>query len=72
MTENKQTAVEWLFESLDEQIYRIDHVDNRVNISISFEDMMTLKKQAKEMEQDQLALKYGEGYNEGLYDALNK
>ena len=59
MTENKQTAVEWLFESLDEQIYRIDHVDNRVNISISFEDMMTLKKQAKEMEQDQLALKYG-------------
>jgi hypothetical protein len=29
-------------------------------------------KQAKQMEQDQLLAKYGEGYEEGLYDGINK
>jgi hypothetical protein len=50
----KQTAVEWLVDQLDEQVFRIDHVERRINISISFEDMMTLKKEAKEMEKEQI------------------
>jgi hypothetical protein len=49
----KQTAVEWVFDELDEQVFRIDHLERRINISISFEDMMTLKKEAKEMEKEQ-------------------
>ena len=50
----QQTAIDWLIEQLDEQVYRIDHKDNRINISISFEDMMALKKQAKQMEKEQI------------------
>lgn len=50
----QQTAVDYLIEQLDEQVYRIDHKDNRINISISYEDMMTLKKQAKQMEKKQI------------------
>ena len=50
----KQTAVEWLVDQLDEQVFRIYHVERRINISISFEDMMTLKKEAKEMEKEQM------------------
>jgi hypothetical protein len=50
----KQTAVEWVFDELDEQVYRIDYVERRINISISFEDMMTLKKESKEMEKEQI------------------
>jgi len=49
----KQTAVDWAFEQLDEQVFRIDHLERRLNISISFEDMMTLKTKAKEMEKEQ-------------------
>jgi hypothetical protein len=62
----KQTAVEWLVDQLDEQVFRIDHVERRINISISFEDMMTLKKEAKEMEKDQI----GRAYQQGLIDGM--
>ena len=57
----KQTAVDWAFEQLDEQVYRIDYVERRLNISISFEDMMTLKKEAKEMEKEQIKEAYQDG-----------
>ncbi len=57
----KQTAIEWAFEQLDEQVFRIDHVERRINISISFEDMMTLKKEAKEMEKKQIEESWIEG-----------
>ena len=49
----KQTAVDWVFEQLDEQVYKVDYDNRRISISISFEDMMTLKKEAKEMEKEQ-------------------
>jgi hypothetical protein len=64
----KQTAVDWLVEQLDKQVFRIDHVERRINISISFEDMMTLKKQAKEMEEGQIAV----AYSTGTLDGVNK
>jgi hypothetical protein len=50
----KQTAVDWVFEQLDEQVYKVDYDNRRISISISFEDMMTLKKEAKEMEKQQI------------------
>lgn len=55
---DKLTAVNWLLREINNQ-----PSDKMLNIII---------EQAKQMEQDQLDQKYGEGYNEGLYDALNK
>ena len=57
----KQTAVDWAFEQLDEQVFRIDHLERRLNISISFEDMMTLKKEAKAMEKQHIEESFTEG-----------
>lgn len=60
----EQTAVEWLVEKIKIK-YDIDfyHIKKEIN-------------QAKEIEQEQRAKirleGYGEGYDEGLYDALNK
>jgi predicted DNA binding CopG/RHH family protein len=67
----KQTAVEWLVDQLDEQVFRIDHVERRINISISFEDMMTLKKEAKEMEKEQRIMDYNVGHSDGLCNHIN-
>ena len=55
--ENKQTAVEWL----EMQYHRKDY-------TLSSNDF----QQAKQMENERLLDKYGEGYDEGMYDALNK
>jgi|688.fasta_scaffold08856_8 hypothetical protein len=57
----KQTAVDWAFNQLDEQVYKVDYETRRINISISFEDMMTLKKEAKEIEKDQIKEAYKDG-----------
>jgi len=50
----KQTAVDWAFNQLDEQVYKVDYDTRRISISISFEDMMTIKREAKEMEKEQI------------------
>jgi hypothetical protein len=63
----KQTAVDWAFEQLDEQVFRIDHLERIINISISFEDMMTLKKEAKEMEKEQIEDAYWDGIFNGEF-----
>ena len=65
----KHTAVDWAFEQLDEQVFRIDHLERRINISISFEDMMTLKKEAKEMEKEQIEDAFLDGYKSHPYMA---
>jgi predicted DNA binding CopG/RHH family protein len=62
----KNTAVDWLVEQLDEQVFRIDHVERRINISISFEDMMTIKREAREMEEGQIAVAYSTGTLDGV------
>jgi hypothetical protein len=62
----KQTAVDWLFKQLDEQVYRIDRRENRINISILFEDMQTIKNEAKEMEEGQIAVAYSTGTLDGV------
>jgi hypothetical protein len=63
----KQTAIEWAFEQLDEQVFRIDHLERRLNISISFEDMMTLKQEAKQMEKEQIMDAFLDGYRSHPY-----
>jgi hypothetical protein len=67
----KQTAVDWLLEQLDEQVYTIDYFQNRINISISLEDMQAIKKEAKEMEKEQIedAYEFG-GSNQYAIDYL--
>jgi len=50
----KQTAVDWAFNQLDKQVYKVDYETRRISISISFEDMMTIKREAKEMEKEQM------------------
>jgi len=52
----KNTAVDWAFNQLDEQVYKVDYDTRRISISISqvFEDMMTIKREAKEMEKEQM------------------
>ncbi len=67
MEEKVQTAVEWLVDQLDEQVFRIDHVERRINISISFEDIMTLKKEAKEIEKNQIENAFIDGYKSHPY-----
>jgi len=68
-----QTAVDWLFTQLDEQVYRIDRLENRINISISFEDMQTIKSNSKQMEKEQIIDAYDSGQVLGFYlGAINE
>jgi hypothetical protein len=66
ISDMEQTAVEWLIKTM----VKCDVLPKNTNIdNIVFQ-------QAKQMEQEQRAKirleGYGEGYDEGLYDALNK
>ena len=53
----QKTAVEWLIEQLEQQVYIIDHKENRV-IAKSFDDIIQIKKQAKQMEKEQIINTY--------------
>ena len=66
ISDMEQTAVEWLIETM----VKCDVLPKNTNIdNIVFQ-------QAKQMEQEQRAKirldGYGEGYDDGLHDALNK
>jgi hypothetical protein len=51
----KQTAVEWLFEQLEDQGDSWENVSiGRIQISIKVEDYLKIKEQAKEMEKEQI------------------
>ena len=52
--DKQMTAVNYLIESIEEQVIRVDHANSRIHISISFEDFMYMKKQAKQMEREQI------------------
>ena len=60
MEENRLTAVEFLQEQLDHYISQAQK-----------EQTLHLFELAKRMEQDQLDMKYGDGYGEGIYAAYN-
>ncbi len=67
----KQTAVEWLEQEIKNGVKYNPLEKNGYSIAEE-----RLFNQAKEMEAEQRAKirleGYGEGYDEGLYDALNK
>ena len=56
----QQTAVDWLIEQLEQQVYRIDHKDNRI-VPISFDDIIEIQKRAKAMEKEQITDAYWNG-----------
>lgn len=59
------TAVNWLAKELEKY-------GNPAMCEVLWEDFDSLFEQAKQMENEKLLDKYGEGYDEGVYDALNK
>lgn len=63
--ENKQTAVEWLYNDLFPKQFDGFSNEEWDKIDKAFE-------KAKQMEAEQLLEKYGEGYDEGLYDGMYK
>jgi len=62
----EQTAVQWLID-------QIMLPENYNNMRLGGKKkLFELVEQAKQMEEEQLIQKYGEGYDEGLYDGENK
>ncbi len=58
------TAVEWLEQQLK------DTYDKEGKLPLAY--TLDLVKQAKKMEDEQLLDRYGDGYDEGLYDGMYK
>ena len=56
------TAVEWLINQINSSEWQDKYIWHKEEIF----------KEAKQMENERLLDKYGEGYDEGMYDALNK
>ena len=50
----QQTAVEWLDESLQQNVITIDYVSRIMILEINIEDFMELKNKAKQMEKEQI------------------
>ena len=55
------TAVEWLDEQIQERVIAQDVVARNMIIEISMEDYMDIKRQAKEMEKQQIIDAFDEG-----------
>jgi len=66
METKKQTAVEWLYEELQEYIISQDVAANTLVIQISVQEYKDLKKSAKQIEKDDIV----EAFNEGALDGL--
>jgi len=60
-----QTAVQWL-KSV------VESFGNKHELQMSWETLDELFERALKMEDEQLLAKYGEGYDEGLYDGEYK
>lgn len=57
----QQTAVEWLDESLQQNVITIDYVSRIMILEINIEDFMELKNKAKQMEKEQIFHAFGVG-----------
>lgn len=62
--ENKQSSVEQFWEQLEEKSWENASM-NRIEISISVEEYLALKNQAKAMHQEEIVKAYEEGYSQG-------
>jgi hypothetical protein len=63
--ENKQTAVEWLFQRMNE--IRVDDECERLSVVDFFNLQFEAKEQAKKMHKEEI----GRAYQEGLIDGMN-
>ncbi len=65
-----QTAVQWLMANLKYALGGNQAVKGQAILTI--DDLNDFEQEALEREDKMLMDKYGEGYDEGVYDALNK
>jgi len=62
----KQTAVEWLYDTIDNEL--IDFLESRIDVNELSVAMLKAKEQAKAMEKEQIA----EAYIDGEDDETNR
>ncbi len=64
---NKMTAVQWFIEQLEQKGDAWENVSiRRVQISIDTSDYLELKRQAKQMEKEQIMDASGSGWSDGV------
>jgi hypothetical protein len=64
---NKMTAVQWFIEQLEQKGDASENLFvRRVQISIDVSDYLDLKRQAKEMEKEQIMDASGSGWSDGV------
>jgi len=64
---NKMTAVEWFIEQLEQKGDASENVSiRRIQISIDVSDYLELKRQAKQMEKEQIMDASGSGWSDGV------
>jgi len=62
----KQTAVEWLYETIDNEL--IDFLESRIDVNELSVAMLKAKEQAKEMEKEQIIDAFVECWKENMPD----
>ncbi len=66
----KQTAVDWTLEEIESRVTKVDHGKRELHITLSFEEFMEIKKQARAMNEEQLVTAFFkgncDGYNTGV------
>ena len=68
----KQTAVEWLIEQLEEKGELRETPSIRiVQLNIDTSDYLDLKRQAREMEKEQIKSAFENGFSDGSQNSLN-
>jgi LmbE family N-acetylglucosaminyl deacetylase len=68
--DKKQTAVQWFIEQLEEKGVAYENVSFRkIQISIDVSDYLDLKRQAKQMEKEQIENAYEIGFADAWDDA---
>ncbi len=64
---NKMTAVQWFIEQLEQKGDASENASiRRIQISIDVSDYLELKRQAKEMEKEQIMDASGSGWSDGV------
>ena len=65
----KQTAVEWLYDTIDNEL--IDFLESRIDVNELSVAMLKAKEQAKEMEKQQIMDAVNEGIKQGYTDYID-
>ena len=64
---NKMTAVEWFIEQLEQKGDAWENVSiRRIQISVDVSEYLELKRQAKQMEKEQIMDASGSGWSDGV------